>query len=647
MSYSHLFKTFKIKELVIPNRIVMAPMGNNLSGPEGIVTPRTTAYYLERARGGVGMIITEAVAVSLTGRHRVGGLVLFDVPHEDGLRRLVEAIHNGGSKVAVQLNHGGRLVDPEVSGGRVVGPSEIPFRPGAPLPHPLTVREIEETISDFSRAAQKAVEIGFDAIEIHGAHGYLIHQFFSPRSNQRRDEYGGSLENRMRFPVRVARAVREAVGEPVPLIFRLSAEEFEGRGFGLAESLTLGKQLREAGIDILHISAGTTERPQSSMYCIQPGAMPEGCLIHFSERFRKEVGPPVIGVGRIGSPEFAERVIEEKKADLIAMGRSLLADPQWPNKVSNKVAGPIRRCIGCNRCIEAISSQQSIVCSVNPVTGSEDELPLKRPREQKRIVVVGAGPAGLEAACTGAFLGHQVLLYERGDQIGGQLREASIPPGKGPLKSIVDYYESRLADLKVDVHLGEELTEKTLEGKEIDAVIVATGSQPIRPPVPGSDAPHVVTALDVLKGICHPGEHILVVGGGLVGCETAEFLSEQGKEVHLIEMMDHIAQDVEPRARLLLLERLKRLGVDIMTGCKLHSIGHDGAILDKGGQHLTIPADAVVLAVGSRADNRLAMTLQKAGWIVYPIGDCRTPGNIKEAVHQGFRVVCKGLGGAV
>jgi len=395
------------------------------------------------------------------------------------------------------------------------------------------------------------------------------------------------------------------------------------------------------------MSAGTTERPQSSMYCIQPGAMPEGCLIHFAERFRKEVGPPVIAVGRIVRPESAELILKEEKADLIAMGRSLLADPEWPNKVSNRVSEPIRRCIGCNRCIESISNQKSIGCSVNPVTGSEDKLPLKRALEQKKIVVVGAGPAGLEAACTGAFLGHQVSLYERGDRIGGQLIEASIPPGKGTLRSIIDYYESRLADLEIEVHLGEELTERTLEGKEIDAVIVATGSQPIRLPVAGSDESHVVTALDVLKGSCLPGEHILVVGGGLVGCETAEFLGEQGKEVCLIEMMDDIAQDVEPRARLLLVERLKGLGVDIITGCKLCSIGHDGAILDKRGQDLIIHADTVVLAVGSRADNELAMKLRKGGWVVYPIGDCGTPGNIKEAVHQGFRVIYEDLGDAI
>jgi len=647
MAYSHLFEAFKVKELVIPNRIVMAPMGNNLSGSEGIVTPRTTAYYLERVKGGVGMVITEAVAVSLTGRHRAGGLVLLDLPHEDGLRRLVEAIHGGNSRVAVQLNHGGRLVDPKVSGGRVVGPSDIPFKRGAPFPQALTPREIEETIYDFVRAAQKAVEIGFDAIEIHGAHGYLIHQFFSPRSNQRKDEYGGSLKNRMRFPVQVARAVREAVGEPVPLIFRLSAEEYEQGGFELAESLALGRQLRDAGVDILHISAGTTERPQSSMYCIQPGAMPEACLVHFSQRFRKEVGPPVIGVGRITRPEIAELILKEEKADLIAMGRSLLADAEWPNKVSGKTVGAIRRCIGCNRCIESISSQKSIVCSVNPVTGSEDSLPLKKTREQKKIVVVGAGPAGLEAACTGALMGHQVLLYEREGRIGGQLKEASIPPGKGNLKSIIDYYESRLADLEIEVHLGEELTEKTLEGKEVDAVIMATGSQPIRPAFPGSDKPHVMTALDVLKGLCLPGEPVLVVGGGLVGCETAEFLGEQGKEVHLIEMMDHIALDVEPRARLLLAERLKRLGVNIMTSCELRSINHDGAMLDKRGENLIISADSVILAVGSRADNKLATELKKGGWVVYVIGDCRTPGNIKEAVHQGFRVIYEDLGDAI
>lgn len=621
----------------------MAAMGNNLSGAQGVVTPRTAAYYLERARGGVGMIITEAVAVSLTGRHRAGGLVLYDPSHEEGLRRLAEAIHSAGSKVAIQLNHGGRLVDPKISGGRVVAPSGIPAVPGRPLPQSLTIKEIQETISDFSRAARRAVELGFDAIEIHGAHTYLIHQFFSPRSNLRKDEYGGRLENRMRFPLEVAKAVREAVGYRLPVIFRLSAEEGEEDGYALEEALALGKKLSEAGVDILHISAGTTERPESSLYCIQPGAMPEGCLIHFAERFREEVGPPVIGVGRIISPDIAERFLEENRIDLVAMGRGLLADPQWPNKASNKIQGPIRKCIGCNRCIEAISHQEPITCTVNPLTGNENRLPLRRPSESKKIAVVGAGPAGLEAACTASFLGHQVLLYEKEAKIGGQLWEAAIPPHKGLLKSLIDYYESRLAATDVEVHLEEEFTEGTLAGKEVEVVILAAGSRPIRPPFPGADQPHVAMARGVLLGLSSVGQTVLVVGGGLVGCETAEFLAEQGKKVRLIEMLDDIALDVEPRARVLLLQRLEELGVDIRAGYKLRSINHDNVAGEVKGRPMKMHVDSVVLAIGYEPDRELEAKLQKGGCKVITIGDCRTPGNIKEAVHQGFQAAYEDL----
>ena len=643
MPYPRLFKSFKVRKLVIPNRILMAPMGNNLSGADGIVTPRTRAYYLQRARGGVGMIITEAVAVNLTGRHRAGSLCLFNSSHEDGMRRLVEDIHHAGSKVAIQLNHAGRLVDPKVSGGRVVGPSEIPALLGKTSPSPLTVKEIQQTVSDFARAGQMAVLLGFDAVEIHGAHGYLIHQFFSPRSNQREDQYGGSLKGRMRFALEIVKSVRESVGNHLPIIFRISAEEYEAGGYSLAQAISLGKALRDAGVDILHVSAGTTERPQSSLYTIQPQALPEGCLIQFAERFRKEVGPPVIGVGRIASPEFAERLLMENRVDLVASGRGLLADPQWPNKAAGKTKGPIRRCLACNRCIETIINQNPIACCVNPLTGNENKFPLKKASRPKKIALVGAGPAGLEAACTAASLGHRVLLYEKESRIGGQLWEAAVPPNKALLKNLINYYESRLAQSEIEVHLEEEFTEKTLQGQTLDAVILATGSCATRPSIPGVNQPHVLTARDVLADPSTLGERILVVGGGWVGCETAEFLAHEGKTVRLIEMLDDIALDVEPRTRILLLERLARLGIEITTGCKLKSIGRDDIVAEVQGRELRIPVATVVLAVGCRANTELEVKLKKGHYKVQTIGDCRDPANIKEAVHQGFRVICEYL----
>jgi 2,4-dienoyl-CoA reductase-like NADH-dependent reductase (Old Yellow Enzyme family)/thioredoxin reductase len=621
----------------------MAAMGNNLAGTDGIVTPRTRAYYLERAKGGVGMLITEAVAVNLTGRHRAGSLCLFDSSHENGMRSLVKDIHQAGSKVAIQLNHAGRLVDPKVSGGRVVGPSEIPAQPGYTPPRPLNVEEIQETVSDFARAAQVAVGLGFDAIEIHGAHGYLIHQFFSPRSNQRKDQYGGSLQGRMRFPLEIVKSVRKSAGNHTPIIFRISAQEYEDGGYSLADAISLGKALKDAGVDILHVSAGTTERPQSSLYVIQPQALPEGCLVQFAERFRKAVGPPVIGVGRIATPELADRLLMENRVDLIASGRGLLADPQWPNKAAGKTEGPIRRCLACNRCIETIINQDPIACCVNPVTGNENRFPLKKTNRTQKIVLVGAGPAGLEAACTAASLGHRVLLYEMESRIGGQLWDAAVPPNKASLKNLIHYYESRLAQSEIEVHLDEEFTEKTLQGQTVDAVILATGSREIRPSLPGANQPHVFTAREVLAESATLGENILVVGGGWIGCETAEFLAHTGKTVRLIEMLDEIALDVEPRTKILLLQRLAQHDIDISTGCKLKSIGQDDVVAEVDGRDLNIPADTLVLAVGCRANTELEIKLKKKGIKVYAIGDCREPANIKAAVHQGFRAICEYL----
>jgi 2,4-dienoyl-CoA reductase-like NADH-dependent reductase (Old Yellow Enzyme family)/thioredoxin reductase len=644
MPYPFLFQPFKIKGLEIQNRILMAPMGNNLSGAQGIITPRAMAYYLERVKGGVGMVMTEAVAVSLRGRHRAGCLCLYDAAHEKGMRLLVKTIHDHGGKVAIQLNHGGRLCDPNVNGGHVVGPSEITAPPRLRPLKAMTVHEIRETVLDFARSAKSATEVGFDAIEIHGAHGYLIHQFFSPRSNRREDEYGGSVENRMRFHLEIVRAVRESVGEDLPLIFRLSAEEFEEGGYSLEEAIILGRALRDAGVDILHISAGTTERPQSSLYCIQPQALPEGCLIDFAEKFRTEVGPPVIGVGRITRPDMAEGILRDKRVDLIAMGRSLLADPGWAIKAGGASREPLRPCIACNTCLESISNQKPIICAVNPLAGSEDRLPIKRVFYSKRVAVVGTGPAGMEAACTAALLGHHVDLYEREARIGGQLWEAAVPPHKALLGELIGFYQARLRDLGVEVHLGEAFSKTTADEKAFDAVILATGSRSVRPQVPGVDQAHVHMARDVLMARSPAGQDVLVVGGGMVGCETAEFLAGKSKTVTLIEMLDEVAMDVEPRARFLLVQRLARYGVHTKTACKLKEIKADHAVVAVRDDEAWISADSVVLAVGYHSDNELEAQLEGGSQQVYPIGDCVRTGNIREAIRQGFWVVYENLG---
>ncbi|MEW5911832.1 MAG: FAD-dependent oxidoreductase [Thermodesulfobacteriota bacterium] len=645
MPYPTLFSPFQLKGLVMPNRILMAAMGNNLSDAQGLLTRRSLEYYLARARGGVGMIITEAVPVSLTARHRASGLCLFLPEHEEGMGRLAEAVHREGGKICIQLNHAGRLADPAVCGGQAVCASALPARPGAAMPRAMSLPEIQQTIADFGRAAQRAVELGFDAIEIHGAHGYLLHQFFSPRANQRQDHFGRDLEGRMHLPLEVAREVLAQVNGRLPVIYRLSAEEYAHGGYGLADSLELGRRLRQSGVELLHVSAGTGDSAASSTYVIQPRALPEACLIPFAEAFRRELGPPVIGVGRIARPELAERLLAEGKIDLVAMGRALLADPEWPRKVQGLAQGPLRQCIGCNRCIEAVTSQKPITCTVNPLAAREAEAALGPAAPRRRVAVVGGGPAGLEAACTAAELGHRVVLLEREDRLGGQLQEASVPPHKDGLADIVAYYQARLAKDGVELFLGQAVEPQTLAGLGVEVVFLATGAQPLRLQFPGSDQANVVGAREALLGRCSLGQRVLVVGGGLVGCETAELLAGQGRQVQVVEMLPELAGEVEVRTRGLLLDRLYQAGVTTFTETTIISLQADEATVKVRGQERRLKADTVVLAVGARAERGLWESLSAGERPCHLIGDCLEPRNILHAVHEGCWVVRRELGG--
>lgn len=629
----------------MPNRILMAAMGNNLSDAQGTLSARSLEYYLARVRGGVGMIITEAVPVSLTARHRASCLCLFLPSHEDGMRRLSEAVHREGGRICIQLNHAGRLADPEVCGGQSVGPSAVPARAGAAVPRAMSLSEIQQTIADFGRAAHKAMELGFDAIEIHGAHGYLLHQFFSPRANRRQDQFGRDLEGRMRLPLEVAQEVLAQVGGRLPVIYRLSAEEFTPGGYGLPDSLELGRRLRQSGVDLLHVSAGTGDNAASSTYVIQPKALPPACLIPFAEAFRREVGPPVIGVGRITRPELAERLLAEGKIDLVAMGRALVADPEWPHKVQGSAEGPLRRCIGCNRCIEAVTNQQPITCTVNPLVGREAEAAPGLASLPRTVAVVGGGPAGLEAACAAAELGHRTILCEREMSLGGQLKEASVPPNKEGLAGIIQYYEARLLKSGVELHLGQEVDPLALEKIGADVVILATGAGPLRLEFPGSGQANVVTAREVLLDRCSVGERALVVGGGLVGCETAELLAGWGRRVQLIDMLPELAGEVEVRTRGLLLDRLRQAGVATITEAAITSLAGDEVTLEVRGEKRKLKADIVILAVGALPERALAESLSAGKLPYHLIGDCQRPRNILHAVQEGCWMVRRELGG--
>jgi len=428
--FTKIFSPFTAGNLHLKNRIVMAPMGNNLSSPQGMVSEEAIAYYQERAKGGAGLIITEATPVSLRGRHRGKGICVFEDSFLPGLRQLVEAVHEHKTAIALQLHHAGRLADPQLSGGVPLAPSPIPREEGGLIPNEMTQEDIQEVIVQFARAARRGKEAGFDAVEIHGAHGYLIHQFFSPRTNQRKDQYGGDSARRALFALQILQQVRKEVGPDYPISFRLSAEEYIKNGYHIEEARDWALELEKAGATVLHVSGGSTESFYGAAHVIPPMALPEAFHVPLAAEIKRRVKIPVIAVGRLGTPEVAERVLQEGQADLIAAGRAFLVDPYWPLKIAQGIREKIRPCVACNYCLSRIFQQQEIACFQNAILGKEKEVVIKPASKPKRVMIIGGGPAGLEAARVANQRGHRVTLLEKNSYLGGQLRVAFQPPSK-------------------------------------------------------------------------------------------------------------------------------------------------------------------------------------------------------------------------
>ncbi len=635
MELGRLFEPIKIGKIEVPNRIVMPAMSTNFSNADGSVSQRQIDYYVERAKGGVGLIISEAVCIeSFAGKLSPIQLCIDHDKFIAGLNRLAEEVKIHGSKIAAQLHHAGRRAQ-WTEGKQPVAPSDHLLTPAGIKPRVLSKDDISFLVECFARAAVRAKAAGFDAVEIHGAHGYLIAQFLSPLTNKRTDEYGGDVNGRARFAVEIVKRVKEYAGSDFPTIFRISAEEFIEGGLTVGEAKVISKKIEEEGVDAIHVSAGAFE---SRHWTSAPPAIQPGYLTRFAAEVKRAVEVPVIAVGRINSPELAEKIIAEGKADLVAMGRSLIADPALPKKAAKGRSSDIRRCIGCNRCLTRFGDMLHVKCSVNPEVGREGEnwiVPTKNP---KKIIVVGGGPAGLEAAYIASMRGHEVVLYEKNDRLGGQLILASAPPHKGDLEEFANWLISKARDAGVRVVLNKEVTPELVVRGSADAVIVATGASPIIPDVPGIARGNVVTSWDVLSKRAMVGDTIVVVGGGMVGCETAEFLSAMGKKVKIIEMLDRIAADVDFRARIFLLERLQEAGVEIFTRTKLEEVSSEGIVARGEEGRTLLKCDTVVLAVGAKPDRKLADALRGRVEEIYLVGDCVSPRKILEAVEEGFMV---------
>ncbi len=629
--FAMVFSPFTVKNLVLKNRLVMPPMGTWYATSFGAVTPRLISYHRERAAGGVGLNFVEFTAVDSKGKLNPHMLGIYDDAHIPGLKSLVEAVHGAGGKIAVQLGHAGRRARSSINGGRRPwAPSPI-AELGGEIPNEMIQSQIDYIQECFKRAAQRAKQAGFDAVEIHTAHGYLIHQFLSPLSNRRSDQYGGNLENRARFALETLSRVREGVGDEFPIFCRVSADELVEGGSSLGEAKGFAKLLEQEGADVIDVSVGVLESAERT---VPPMAVEHGCNIGLAEEIKRHIRVPVIGVGRIKSLEEAERILQKKSADLVAMGRALLADPELPQKA--RAGGNIRPCIGCNQgCIDRLYHGLAITCLVNARAGREVQFPaVEKAPISKRIAVIGSGPAGLEFARVASERGHQVTLYEKERELGGRFRIASIPPKKSEVNEFVEYLTRAIRSLGVKIETGVSIVpEATAQLQDFDEVVVAAGGVPICLPLPEAQS-NVTLAEDVLQNRTRLGSKIVVIGGGMVGCETAEWIAQDGKQVTVVEQVAEVAVDMEARTRKLLLDRLESHRVEIICNTKVECLEKDKIICCQGGLRFNIGGiDNIVLALGYRANSLIP---QIPGKKVHRIGDCVQPRKAIEAVHEGF-----------
>jgi 2,4-dienoyl-CoA reductase-like NADH-dependent reductase (Old Yellow Enzyme family)/thioredoxin reductase len=635
--FPKLFEPGRIGSLEIKNRLVMPPMATNYASKDGSVTDRQINYYEERSKGAVGLVIVEISCVDAPiGKGTMRQICIDDDRFIPGLSNLAKAIKRHGARAAIQIHHAGRQTSSVITDLQPVAPSPIPL-PGGETPRELTSDEIAALIVRFAEAAGRAKKAGFDGVEIHGAHGYLISEFLSPLANHRQDAYGGSIEKRARFLLEVIKAIRVKVGRDYPVWCRLSGMEIGADGgITVEETQTVAKLAEKAGVDAIHVSAhtvGPARRP--------PMAQPPCSFVPLAEAVKRVVSVPVVAVGRI-PPEFAEEVIRDGKADFVSMGRELLVDPYLPQKAASGKLEDIRPCIYCLTCLDSMNwRREGVCCVVNPTLGREGEYQVKPAESPKKVVVVGGGPGGMEAARVAALRGHKVVLFDEGEELGGQLLLAAKPPFKDTIEVFRKYLVRQVTKLGVELRLGKEFTPDMLNKLKPDSVILATGVKPFIPQIPGIRSRKVIQASEVLMG-AETGERVVIIGGELVGCETALLLAERGKKVTIMRHGPELATKVHGLIREPMLARLKYKGASVLTGVEYQEITDAGVVIKTAaGEKKIIEADTVVLAAGSTPNTELAAALKGKVAQVLSVGDCVEPRSIMEAVDEGYRAGLK------
>jgi 2-enoate reductase len=637
MNYEELFTPYNIGKMQVKNRIVMAPMGLNAAHPDGTIDDNEIHYFEERARGGTGMIIIGCQF--LTKELAQGSLegYLDDTYVIPQLTNLCESVQRFGTKICAQLSCGtGKNAFTSMLGESPVSASAIPsmFDPDL-ICRALSVEEIQTIMKQFEFSAKLLKDAGFDAIEVHAHAGYLVDQFMSAVWNKREDEYGGTPEKRMRFPVEIVQAIRKAVGPKMPILFRIACKHnFEG-GRTLEETMPLLKMLQDAGVDAFDVDSGSYENID---YIFPPAYLGDACLEDVCEATRKTITVPILNAGN-HTPETAVRLIESGNADFVLMGRPLIADAHIANKILEGKRDEVRPCIRCNQdCIGRIITRRTkISCSVNPLAGFEKRFSIEKASCAKHVIVVGGGPGGMEAARTAALRGHMVDLYEMEDGLGGQLKSAATPPFKSQLRALVGWYKRQLEIHRVMVHLNTKITEKSLELVLADEIIVATGAIPFTPNIKG-----IENTINILQAHLDEskvkGDRIVYCGGGLSACDSALEIAMTGKNVSIIEMLDEVATKEQYINRTSLLTMLKENGVELYTGHKVLEIQENGVKAQtKDGKEVFIEADTVVEALGMISNNELAREIDsKYHNKTRIIGDCFVFGNVGGAVRGGM-----------